>query len=153
MRAFIVNAFGDTGQVGERPKPEPTEGQLLVRVRAAGVNAMDPIIRAGFARDFMEHRFPLTLGLDYAGTVEAIGPGVTGFAVGDEVFGSVGKSFAGEGSFAEYATVSAAVAAHRPPSITPEVAAALPLAGGTALASLDAVGAESGDAIAVVGAA
>src|SRR5690242_924074 len=101
MRAFVVNAFGEPGEIGERPMPEPGDGQLLVRVRAAGVNAMDPIIRAGFAKDFMEHRFPLTPGFDYAGIVKAIGPGVTGFAVGDEVFGSVGKPFAGEGSFAE----------------------------------------------------
>ena len=91
MRAFIVNQFGEAGSVGERPKPEAGDGQLLVRVRAAGVNAFDPVVRAGFLKDFMEHRFPLTPGLDYAGTVEALGPGVSGFAVGDEVFGAVGK--------------------------------------------------------------
>jgi NADPH:quinone reductase-like Zn-dependent oxidoreductase len=153
MRAFLVNTFGEPGQIGERPKPEAAEGQLLVRVRAAGVNAMDPIIRAGFAKDFMEHRFPLTPGLDYAGTVEAIGPGVTGFAVGDEVFGSVGKSFAGEGSFAEYVTVAAALATRRPAGLSPEAAAALPLAGSTALAAIDALDAKPGDTIAVVGAA
>jgi NADPH:quinone reductase-like Zn-dependent oxidoreductase len=114
---------------------------------------MDPIIRAGFAKDFMEHRFPLTPGLDYAGTVEAIGPGVTGFAVGDEVFGSVGKSFMGEGSFAEYVTVAAALAARRPAGLSAQAAAALPLAGGTALAAVDALDAHPGDTIAVVGAA
>ena len=83
MRAFLVPEFGAQGYVGERPKPEPGDGQILVRVRAAGVNAMDPIIRGGFAKDFMEHRLPLTLGLDYAGTVEELGPGVEGLAVGD----------------------------------------------------------------------
>jgi NADPH2:quinone reductase len=119
MRAFIVPQFGDVGAVGERAKPEAGEGQLLVRVRAAGVNAMDPIIRAGFAKDFMEHRLPLTLGLDYAGTVEAVGPGVEGFAPGDEVFGAVGKPFFGEGTFAEYVTVSAALAARRPQNLSP----------------------------------
>src|SRR5215211_8064714 len=148
MRAFVVNAFGETGELGDRPKPQPEEGELLVRVRAAGVNAMDAIIRAGFAKDFMEHRFPITPGLDYAGTVEAIGPGVAGFAVGDEVFGSVGKSFAGEGSFAEYVTVAAALAVPRPTYVSPEAAAALPLAGGTALASVDALEAQRGDTVA-----
>jgi len=101
MRAFIVPEFGDAGSVGERPKPEPEAGQLLVRVKAAGVNAMDPIYRAGYAQTFMEHRLPLIPGVDYAGTVESVGPGVEGFSTGDEVFGVVGKSYAGEGSFAE----------------------------------------------------
>ena len=153
MRAFLINQFGEPGHVGERPKPEPGEGQLLIRVRAAGVNAMDPIIRAGFAKDFMEHRFPLTPGFDYAGTVEALGPGVAGFEVGDEVFGSVGKSYAGEGSFAEYVTVAATLAARRHSGLSPEAAAALPLAGGTALAAVDDLDARPGDTIAVVGAA
>src|SRR5271157_960875 len=153
MRAFIVSEFGNPGSVGERPKPEPIEGQILVRVKAAGVNAMDPIFRAGYAKDFMEHRFPLTPGLDYAGTVEAVGPGVAGIAVGDEVFGAVGKMFAGEGSFAEYVTGAAALAARRPAGVGPELAAALPTAGGTALAAVDALDAHAGDTIAVIGAA
>jgi NADPH2:quinone reductase len=153
MRAFLVPNFGDTGSVGERARPEAEEGQLLVRVRNAGVNAMDPIIRAGFAKDFMEHRLPLTLGLDYAGTVQGIGPGVDGFEVGDEVFGSVGKPYFGEGSFAEYVTVNAALAAKRPVGVAPGVAAALPTAAGTALAAVDALEANAGDTIAVVGAA
>ena len=153
MRAFIINQFGETGSVGERPKPEAGDGQLLVRVRAAGVNAFDPIVRAGFLKDSMEHRLPLTPGLDYAGTVEAIGPGVAGFAVGDEVFGTVGKPYMGEGSFAEYVTVTAALAAHRPDSLSPEAAAALPTAGGTALAAVDALDASAGDPVAIFGAA
>jgi len=153
MRAFIVPEFGATGAIGERAKPEPDEGQLLVRVRAAGVNAMDPIIRAGFAKDFMEHRLPLTLGLDYAGTIEAVGAGVEGFAPGDEVFGAVGKPYFGEGTFAEYVTATAALAARRPSSLSAERAAALPTAGATALAAVDALAAQPGDTVAVVGAA
>lgn len=153
MRAHMVPGFGEPGSVGERAKPEPAAGQLLVRVRAAGVNAMDSIIRAGFMKDFLEHRFPLTLGLDYAGTVEAVGPGVTGFEVGDEVFGAVGKPYYGEGSFAEFVAVSAATAARRPAGLAPEVAAALPTAGTTALAAVDALEASPGDLVAVIGAA
>jgi NADPH:quinone reductase-like Zn-dependent oxidoreductase len=153
MRAFVVSEFGDTGHVGQKPKPEAGEGELLVRVRAAGVNAMDPIFRAGFAKDFMEHRFPLTPGLDYAGTVEAVGTGVEGFQIDDEVLGAVGKPYAGEGSFAEYATVNATLAAHRPSGLSPEAAAGLPTAGGTALAAIDALDAKAGDKIAVIGAA
>lgn len=153
MRAFMVREFGEPGSVGEKPRPEPGEGQLLVRVRAAGVNAIDAGVRAGFLKDFMEHRFPLTLGMDYAGTVVSVGAGVAGFSAGEEVFGAVGKPYLGEGSFAEYATVTASLAARRPVELSPEVAAALPTAGGTALAAVDALGAAPGDAIAVVGAA
>jgi NADPH:quinone reductase-like Zn-dependent oxidoreductase len=114
---------------------------------------MDPIVRAGFAKDWMEHRFPLTPGFDYAGTVEAVGPGVAEFESGDEVFGNVGKSFMGEGTFAEYVAASSRLSVIRPVGVSPVDAAALPVAGGSALAALDAIGASESDAIAVLGAA
>lgn len=153
MRAFMVPEFGATGSIGERPTPEPAEGQVLIRVRAASVNAMDPVFRAGWFKDYMEHRLPLTPGLDYAGTVEAVGRGVEDSAIGDEVFGAVAKPYAGEGSFAEYVTVNASRAAKRPADLPVEVAAALPTAGGTALAVVDALAAAEGDRIAIIGAA
>jgi len=153
MRAFMVPEFGAAGGVGERPLPEPGEGEVLVKVKAASVNAMDPVYRSGMFKDYMEHRLPLTPGIDYAGTVTAVGPGVTGVAVGDEVFGEVGKAYVGEGSFAEYVTVASRLATPRPASVSPEQAAALPRAGGTALTAVDAVGAAAGDSIAIVGAA
>jgi NADPH:quinone reductase-like Zn-dependent oxidoreductase len=77
---------------------------------------------------------------------------VSGLAVGDEVFGAVGKAHLGEGAFAEYATVSAALAARRPDDLPAEVAAALPLAGGEALAEIDAADVGAGDTVLVVGA-
>jgi NADPH2:quinone reductase len=153
MRAFIIEDFGKPGVVGERARPEPGEGQILVRVKAAGVNGMDPMIRAGDARHWMEHRMPVTPGLDYAGTVEAVGPGVEQIKPGDEVFGAVGKMYAGEGTFAEYTTANAAVAAKRPEDLPVQVAAALPTAGGAALAAVEALDAKPGDTIAIVGAA
>jgi NADPH:quinone reductase len=153
VRAFVVNEFGQPGDVGEKAKPEAGDGQLLVRVHAAGVNAMDPIIRAGFAKDFMEHRFPLTPGLDYAGIVEGVGPGVQGFSTGDTVFGAVGKPYMGEGSFAEYVTVDAALAARIPDGLSVLRAASLPTAAGTALAAVEALEAQPGDTVGVIGAA
>lgn len=153
MRAFVVPELGDPDSVAERPKPYPEEGQLLVRVKAASVNAMDPVFRAGWYKDYMEHRLPLTPGVDYAGTIESVGLGVDGFAPGDVVFGEVGKAYAGEGSFAEYVTVAAQLAARQPEHLTPEEAAALPRAAGTAIAAVDAVGARAEDTIAVIGAA
>ncbi|HEV3376080.1 MAG TPA: NADP-dependent oxidoreductase [Thermoleophilaceae bacterium] len=153
MRAFIVPEFGHAGKIEEQPVPEPGEGQVLVRVRAAGVNAADVMVRAGYLKDYMEHRFPLIPGRDFAGIVEAVGSGVTEFSAGDEVFGSADKPYQGEGSFAEYVTAFTSNVARRPDGVSVEQAAALPVAGGTALAALDALGASEGDTIAVVGAA
>ena len=153
MRAYIVPEFGHAGMIEEQPVPEPAEGQVLVRVRAAGVNAADVMVRAGYLKDYMEHRFPLIPGRDFAGTVEAVGPGVTDFAPGDEVFGAADKPYQGEGSYAEYATAFAQNVARRPDAVGVVQAAALPVAGGTALAALEALDARSGDTVAVIGAA
>jgi NADPH:quinone reductase-like Zn-dependent oxidoreductase len=153
MRAFTVSEFGQPGTVEEQPVPQPGEGQILVRVRAAGVNAADVMVRAGYLKDYMEHRFPLIPGRDFAGTVEAVGPGVTGFAPGDEVFGAADKPYQGEGSYAEYVTAFAQNVARRPEAVPVEQAAALPVAGGTALAALEALDARPGDTVAVIGAA
>lgn len=153
MRAYSILEFGAAGAVSERAIPEPGEGEILVRVHAAGVNAMDPFLGTGMYQSFMEHRLPITPGGDYAGTVEALGPGVEGLAIGDEVFGDVGKSYAGEGTFAQYTTARASLATLRPAELPAEKAAALPRTGGTALAALDALDARRGDTIVVIGAA
>jgi NADPH:quinone reductase len=153
MRSYAVTEFGTPGTIIDRPVPQPDEGQILVRVQAAGVNAMDPILTSGVARGFMEHRLPLTPGIDYAGVVEAVGPGVEGVAVGDAVFGAVGKAYFGDGSWAEYVTAASGLAAPLPAGLDPTRAAALPTAGGTALALLDAVDLKPGDTVAIVGSA
>lgn len=87
------------------PVPEPDPGEVLVRVHTASVNGFDLAVASGILKDVMEHRFPAVLGKDFAGTVEAVGEGVTRVVVGDEVFGTVMKPFVGDGSFAEYVTV------------------------------------------------
>src|SRR5205809_3805612 len=126
MRAFAVDSFGATGSVRELPVPEPMEREVLVRVDAAGVNVMDPIFTGGWIKDYMEHRFPLVPGIDVSGVVEAIGPGVSAFKVGDEVFGISSKPFVGAGTFAEFAAVPAAGLARKPANLSREEAAALP---------------------------
>ena len=98
MRAFVVPEFGAQGSVTQRPKPQAGDGQVLVRVHAAGLNAADNAIIAGYMKDYLEHRFPFVPGLDLSGVVEEVGPDVTGIAVGDEVFGPVGKTYFGEGA-------------------------------------------------------
>jgi len=74
-------------------RPEPKEGEVLLRVRAAGVNAIDWKFRAGYLKDFMPLELPHILGFDVAGTVEAVGAGVSDFAPGDEVFGRGAGTF------------------------------------------------------------
>ena len=131
MKAFAFDGFGEQGSVRDLPVPDPAEGQLRLRVIVAGANPFDMAVVQGYLKDHMEHRFPLVPGMDGSGTVEALGEGVEGFAVGDEVFGSVGKSYLGEGTWAELTTVSAGAAARKPSSLDHAVAAAMPTAGVT----------------------
>lgn len=152
MRAFAVRRFGEAGSVEELPKPEAQDGEVLVHVRAAGVNAMDPILTTGMYQEMMEHRLPLIPGLDFSGTVEAVGSGVQGLRVGDEVFGHSTKPYFGEGTFAEFVATPTAGLARKPASLSHTDAAALPLAGTAAMALVDAVHLRSGETVVIVGA-
>ena len=90
-------------------KPEPGTGQLLVRVKAAGVGNWDALIREGKVQ---LQPLPLVLGSELSGIVEAIGPEVSGFKVGDEVYGATNEQFSG--AYAEYAQPFAEMMAHKP---------------------------------------
>jgi NADPH:quinone reductase len=153
MRAFAVERFGDIGSIQTVPIPQPGEGEVLVRVHAAGVNVMDPMVVTGVLKDYMEHRFPLVAGIDLSGVVDAVGPGVADFASGDEVYGISAKPFVGEGTFAEYAVVPAAGLAPKPAGVSHADAAAVPHVALTALAAIDAADPQSGQVIVLVGAA
>jgi NADPH:quinone reductase len=88
MRAFTLDSFdAPPGLREDLPTPEVGDGQLLVRVRASSVNPVDAFIAAGVLKGMAEHVFPVVLGRDYAGVVEQVGPAVTGYAPGDEVYG------------------------------------------------------------------
>ena len=152
MRAFALDSFGEPGSVRELPIPTPADGQVLVCVRAAGVNPFDAYVAQGYVKDLMEHRFPLVPGVDAAGVVEALGDGVDDLAVGDEVFGAVGKPYLGEGTYAEATTMSAAAVCRMPASLDFTQAAAVPLGGATALTLLDAVAVGAGQTVLVLGA-
>lgn len=137
MRALTQNRYGgtETLEFTEIERPVPGPGQVLVRVRAASINAYDWHVMRGDPRLFramLGLRRPTAAirGRDFAGQVEAAGPGVTGFRAGDEVFGDTVHA---GGAFAEFVVVPAEQIAHRPAGLTPEAAAALPLAGVTAL--------------------
>jgi len=152
MRAFALDTFGGPGSVRDLPTPEPTEGQVRVRVAAASINPVDHAVIKGFLKDYMEHHFPLVPCGDLAGSVDAVGPGIDGISVGDPVVGFVGKTVMGEGTLAEFATASAGTIARRPSALGEVEAAALPLAGVSALMSLEAAGPQPDEVVVVVGA-
>jgi NADPH:quinone reductase-like Zn-dependent oxidoreductase len=152
MKAFAIDELGQPGSLHELPVPEPAEGQVRVRVAAAGLNPFDNAVVQGFLKDRMEHRFPLVPGMDGSGTVDAVGPGVSAWSVGDEVFGSVGKPYLGEGTLAELTTMSAGTIARKPPSFDHVTAAAIPTAGVTALNMADALALGEGQTVVAIGA-
>ncbi|MET7736778.1 NADP-dependent oxidoreductase [Streptomyces sp. NPDC005402] len=154
MRAVVLESVPSSPAVTEVDTPRPETGELLVKVAAASLNGIDIATAAGYTQGFMEHRFPLVLGGDFAGTVEALGEGVDGFAVGDAVFGLVLKPYLGAGSLAQYVTVSAGHGVARiPAGLTVGDAGALGVAGLTAVVSLDAVALAEGETVLISGAA
>src|SRR3954454_16905448 len=89
MKAFVFPAFDTQPTVADLPTPEPGPGEVLVRARAASVNGIDLSIASGRLQGMLAYDFPVVLGKDFAGTVEAVGSSVIDFAVGDRVFGVV----------------------------------------------------------------
>ena len=153
MRAVVVAEQGASPDVAEVTTPAPEAGEVLVRVRASSLNGFDTAVAAGYLAGLMEHHFPVVLGKDFAGTVEAVGTGVTGYAAGDPVFGVVTKTFLGDGGFAEFVTVSEAIGIARlPEGLAVETAGVLGLAGCAALDALTAVSPQPGETVLVSGA-
>jgi NADPH2:quinone reductase len=126
MRALILEQPGAPFRLAELPRPVAGAGQVLVRIHASGVNPLDTKIRAGAAAH-ARHPLPAILGMDLAGIVEAVGPGVTRFQPGDEVYGMTGGVGGVPGSLAEYAAVDADLLARKPANLSMREAAALPL--------------------------
>jgi NADPH:quinone reductase-like Zn-dependent oxidoreductase len=152
MRGFALKSFGEEGSVMELPDPVPQEGQVLVRIKAAGVNVFDPWVVLGAMKDAMEHRFPLVPGVEASGVVEDLGSGVSGLAKGDEVYGVSVKPFLGEGTFAELATFAPDGLSAKPASVDHLEAAGLPHTGLTALTAMDEIEPRDGQVVLVVGA-
>ncbi|MDQ2587238.1 NADP-dependent oxidoreductase [Saccharothrix yanglingensis] len=155
MKAIAQNEFGDADVLVLRDLPDPPIAldQVLVEVRAAGVNPVDLLVRAGYVAASVPHHFPLVPGWDVAGVVRAVGPAVDGFAVGDEVFGYQRKDHVQHGTYAELVAATERGLAHKPPSLSWEQAGGLALTGLTALQSLRKVGVGEGDAVLVHAAA
>ena len=152
MRAAQIVEYGPPSviQVADIPRPQPQSGQLLVRVKAAGVGPWDALIREG--RSAIPQTLPLTLGSDIAGTVEAMGADVSGFAVGKEVYGLTNNQFTG--GYAEYALPSASSMAIKPRSLNFIEAASAPVVAVTAWQMLfDYASAIAGQKVLIHGAA
>ncbi|MEU5790610.1 zinc-dependent alcohol dehydrogenase family protein [Micromonospora purpureochromogenes] len=127
MRAAVLREFGVPLRVEEIGQAVAGSGQVLVRVVASGVNPLDTKIQAGKA-PHARVELPAVLGLDLAGVVVALGPDMTGFQLGDEVYGLTGGVGDLQGSLAEYAAVDARLLARKPRTLSMREAAALPLA-------------------------
>jgi NADPH:quinone reductase len=153
MRAVVLDEFGGPFATRDLPVPEPGPGEVLVRVAASGVNPLDLKIRAGAAAH-AQVSVPAVLGIDMAGTVTRVGPGVTAFQAGDEVYGMTGGVGPVPGSLAEYQVADARLLAPKPRNRSMTEAAALPLAVITAWEGLvDRAQAGPGDTVLVQGGA
>ena len=153
MRALNVPAPGQPPEISELPAPSVAEGTVLVRVRAAGLNALDNALAVGAMAEVVSHQYPLVLGRDAAGVVEAVGAGVDHVKPGDEVFGHILLAPPVQaGTIAEYAVLPAASVAAKPSAVDFVTAAALPLAGAAALGAVDGIDPQPGQTVLVIGA-
>jgi NADPH2:quinone reductase len=156
MKAIAISEFGgwDKLQLIDLPAPKVKEAEILVQVKAAGVNPVDWKIREGYLKDLFTHEFPVILGWDAAGIVEQTGPKVTRFKEGDEIFAYCRKPTVHGGSYAEYIVLEEEHAAVKPKNISFEEAASIPLAALTAYQSLfDAAKLQPGETILIHAAA
>lgn len=130
MKAMILKSFGgpDSFELSDVAKPVPQAGQVLVRVHATSINPLDYQVRRGDYPDLVP--LPAITGHDVSGVVEAVGPGVSAFAPGDEVWYTP-QIFDGQGSYAEYHVAAESIIARKPSSLSHLEAASLSLVGGT----------------------
>ncbi|MGO1885683.1 MAG: alcohol dehydrogenase catalytic domain-containing protein, partial [Citricoccus sp.] len=149
MRAFGFTEYGgpEVTRLMQVEDPVPAAGQVLIRLHASGVNPADIKVRSGLRQGRIPVRFPMAMGREAAGEVLDVGPGVSGFAPGDEVFGSTAG---GTGSMSELVLLEAAATAHRPAGVGVEQAASIPVSVATAFDALDELGLAEGSTLLVL---
>lgn len=155
MKAMVLNAYGDNAafQSAELPKPPVKPGHVVVRIAATSVNTVDTMIRQ-MGKDLpLSPDLPAVLGMDFAGTIEAVGTGVNDFAPGDEVYGCAGGLADLQGALAEYMLADARLIARKPKTLSMREAAALPLVGITAYEGLQRAAVHAGQKVLVHGGA
>lgn len=155
MKAMIIKEFGGTEVFAsaELAKPQVKPGHVLLRVAATSVNTVDTMIRQMGNALPIAPALPAVLGMDFAGTVEAVGEGVTDYAAGDEVYGCAGGLADLQGTLAEYMLADAKLIARKPKNLSMREAAALPLVGITAYEGLQRAGITEGQRVLVHGGA
>ncbi|MDA5282469.1 MULTISPECIES: NADP-dependent oxidoreductase [unclassified Streptomyces] len=155
MKAITYHAYGTPTRLELVDAPEPKVGpsEVLIRVKAAGVNPVDWKLAAGFLGHVLEVRHPVIPGWDVAGIVEAVGPDTDDYAVGDEVFGYVRKEWVQLGTYAEFVAAPVRTLARKPRGLTFEQAAGLPLAGLTSYQAITRAGVAAGQTVVIHSAA
>ncbi len=153
MHAMLLNAYGENAafQPADLPEPSVKPGHVLVRIAASSVNTVDTKIRRGGDSIPFAPSLPAVLGMDFAGTVEAVGDGVEGYSVGDEVYGCAGGLGDLPGTLAEHIVADQNLIAHKPTNLSMREAAALPLVGITAYEGLTRAGVSEGQKVLVHG--
>lgn len=149
VKALLYDRFGNRDQLrfGDVAEPHIGPDTLVVKVVAAGLNPVDYKIREGYLEGMLDASFPVVPGWDVAGVVVATGLDTPEYAVGDEVLAYARKDFVGGGTVAELVSVPVRTAAHKPSGVSFEEAAALPLAGLTALQSIRRAGVSAGQTV------
>ncbi|MES9942386.1 MAG: zinc-dependent alcohol dehydrogenase family protein [Candidatus Thiodiazotropha sp. 6PLUC2] len=153
MKAMVLNEYGSNSefQLTELPQPAVKAGHVVIRIAATSVNTVDTMIRQ-MGNDLpLSPDLPAIIGMDFAGTIEAIGEGVTDFTLGDEVYGCAGGLADLQGTLAEYMQADVKLITHKPKTITMREAAALPLVGITAYEGLQRADTHAGQKVLVHG--
>ncbi|MGR8960040.1 NADP-dependent oxidoreductase [Rhizobium leguminosarum] len=151
MKAALLKSYGDVDQfeIGDIPMPTPGPGEILIKIEASAVNPFDLILRQGFMAKFIPLPLPAVLGGDAAGTISALGDGVTGFAVGDRVVADFAAN--GKGAHAEYGVLPATSVAKLPAGLSFEEGASLVKTGLTGRQAVEALDVKAGDRVLVSG--
>ena len=153
MKAMLISAYGENAafEPAEVATPEVKPGHVLVRIAASSVNTVDTMIRT-MGKDLpLSPDAPAILGMDFAGSIEAVGAGVDGYSVGDEVYGCAGGLADLPGTLAEFIVADAKLIAHKPKNISMREAAAVPLVAITAYEGLIRAGIKAGQTVLVHG--
>ncbi len=153
MKAMLINAYGENAvfETAEVAQPEVKDGHVLVKIAASSVNTVDTMIRK-MGKDLpLSPDTPAILGMDFAGTVEAVGDGVKDYSIGDEIYGCAGGLADLPGTLAENIVADSNLIAHKPKNLSMREAAALPLVAITAYEGLIRAGIKQGQKVLVHG--
>ena len=153
MKAMLIKSYGEDAKFepAEVEKPQVKAGHVLIKIAASSVNTVDTMIRKMGKALPLSPDTPAILGMDFAGTVEAVGEGVTAYSISDEVYGCAGGLGDLPGTLADYIVAAANLIAHKPHNLSMREAAALPLGAITAYEGLTRAGIQQGQKVLVHG--